>query len=222
VAVEGRTLSHEEARRFYDHFGLRQDSQAFYERPALERMLENLALDEARAVVEFGCGTGKLAAELLAERLGPECRYLGLDLSQTMVALARDRVAPFGRRAEIRQTDGAPRIEAPAGSFDRFVTTYVLDLLSLDEIRALLDEAHRVLAPGGRLGVASLTHGRSGVARGVSWVWERIHALRPALVGGCRPIEVADLLSKRGWGLRHRSVVAPFAIASEVVVAERA
>jgi ubiquinone/menaquinone biosynthesis C-methylase UbiE len=221
MALEGRMLSRAEARRFYDRFGARQDSQAFYERPALERMLANLALAEARAVVEFGCGTGRLAAELLAERLAPECRYLGLDLSHTMVELARARTAPFGERAEIRQTDGTPQIEAPAGSFDRFVTTYVLDLLPAAEIDALLAEAQRLLAPGGRLGVASLTRGRSGVARGVTWVWERIHAVRPAWVGGCRPIEVADLLSKRGWSLRHRSVVAPYAIASEVVVAER-
>jgi ubiquinone/menaquinone biosynthesis C-methylase UbiE len=216
-----RTLSHEEARRFYDRFGARQDSQAFYERPALERMLANLALGEARAVVEFGCGTGRLAAELLGEHLGPECRYLGLDVSRTMVELARARIAPFGARAEIRLTDGAPRIEAPDGGFDRCVSSYVLDLLPADEIRALLEEAHRVLAPGGRLGVASLTHGRSGLARTASWVWERIHRIRPALVGGCRPIEVADLLSAQRWKLRYRCVVSPYAIASEVVVAER-
>jgi len=219
--VEGRTLSHEEARRFYDRFGARQDSQAFYERPALERMLAHLALGEARAVVEFGCGTGRLAAELLARHLGPECRYLGLDVSRTMVGLARARIAPFGARAEIRQTDGAPRIDAPDGSFDRFVSSYVLDLLPADEIRSLLEEAQRVLAPGGRLGVASLTRGQSGVARAATWVWERIHRLRPALLGGCRPIEVAALLQEPAWKLRHRSVLSPFAIASEVVVAER-
>lgn len=220
--MQSRTLSHEEARHFYDRFGARQDSQAFYERPALEGMLAHLALGEAGAVLEFGCGTGKLAAEMLAQNLGPECRYLGLDVSRTMVELARARIAPFGARAEIRQTDGAPRIEAADGSFDRFVSTYVLDLLPEDEMRAVLEEAHRVLAPGGRLGIASLTHGRSGVARVVTWAWQRIHRLRPALVGGCRPIEVADLLSEGDWKLRHRSVVSPYGIASEVVVAERA
>jgi len=219
--LESRTLSHEEARRFYDRFGARQDGQAFYERPALERLLAHLAPGEARAVVEFGCGTGRLAADWLAQQLGPECRYLGLDVSRTMVELARTRVAPFGARAEIRHTDGTPRIEAPDGCFDRCVSTYVLDLLPADEIRLLLDEAHRVLAPGGRLGVAGLTHGPSGVPRAASWLWERIHRLRPALVGGCRPIEVAELLSEQRWKLLHRSVVSPYAIASEVVVAER-
>lgn len=218
----GRTLSHDEARRFYDRFGARQDAQAFYERPALERLVAELALGEARAVVEFGCGTGRLAAELLGGPLPPTARYLGLDLSATMVGLARARVARFGARAEIQQTGGEPRIDAPDGAFDRFLSTYVLDLLPETEIRSLLAEAHRVLVPGGRLGVAGLTHGEHGLPRAVSFLWERIHRLRPALVGGCRPLSLAPLLSAAGFRLRHRSIVAPWAVASEVVVAERA
>jgi ubiquinone/menaquinone biosynthesis C-methylase UbiE len=216
-----RTLSHEEARRFYDRFGARQDAQAFYEAPALARLLAHLALGRASAVVEFGCGTGRLAAELLADHLPPACRYLGLDQSQTMVELARERVGRFGGRAEIRRTDGAPRIDAEAGAFDRFVSSYVFDLLAEAEIRALLAEARRVLAPGGLLGVASLTHGERGLPHATSWLWERVHRLRPALVGGCRPIALAPLLAAGDWTLRHRSVVAPFTIPSEILVAER-
>jgi ubiquinone/menaquinone biosynthesis C-methylase UbiE len=215
------TLSHEEARRFYDRFGARQDSQAFYERPALETLIAHLRLHEASAVVEFGCGTGRLAAELLGSELAPTCRYLGLDVSATMVGLARARIAAFGARAEIRRTEGEPRIEAPDGSFDRFLSTYVLDLLSEDEIRMLVGEAHRVLRPGGLLGVAGLTHGERGLPGAMSQLWERVHWLRPALVGGCRPVAVETYLSERGWRTLHRSVVSPYAIPSEAVVAER-
>jgi ubiquinone/menaquinone biosynthesis C-methylase UbiE len=216
-----RTLSHAEARRFYDRFGARQDAQAFYERPALERLVAHSELAEAQAVVEFGCGTGRLAAGLLGGALSPSCRYLGLDLSATMVELAQARVARFGARAEIRRTEGEPRIDAPDASFDRFLSTYVLDLLPEDEIRSLLAEAHRVLAPGGLLAVASLTRGERGLPRALSFVWEGVHRLRPALVGGCRPIALSPHLAGRGWRILHRSVVAPYAIPSEVVVAER-
>ena len=45
------------------------------------------------------------------------------------------------------------------GAFDRFIRTYVLDLLPDVEIRAVLDEAHRVLKPDGLIGLASLTKG---------------------------------------------------------------
>ena len=98
----------------------------------------------------------------------------------------------------------------------------MLDLLAENEIRALLAEAHRVLVPGGLLAVASLTRGQKAVERAVSWMLERIHAVRPALVGGCRPIELTSLLNEGDWKMRYRCVVSPFAIPSEVVIAERA
>ena len=83
-----------------------------------------------------------------------------------MIARARERVARFGERAKVILTDGALEINAPAGSVDRFVSTYVLDLLLPGEIRSLLKEAHRVLAQYGRLGVVSLTRGRTPLTSG--------------------------------------------------------
>lgn len=219
--VPGSTLSHDEARRFYDRFGAWQDKQGFYERLALERLISRAGFADARRVVEFGCGTGRFAAELLSRHLPPECRYLGLDLSDTMVALARNRVAAFGARAEIHRTDGSPWLEYGNESCDRFLSTYVLDLLPENEIRTLLAEASRILVPGGLLGVASLTRGQRVAERAVSWIWERIHAVRPALVGGCRPIDLTSALNDEGWKIRYRCVVSPFAIPSEVVIAER-
>jgi SAM-dependent methyltransferase len=216
-----RVLDRDEARRFYDRFGARQDRQAFYERPALEELADHLDLEAARAVVEFGCGTGRFAAELLRERLAPDATYLALDVSATMVELARARLAPFGERAQVRRTDGAARVDAPDGALDRFLSTYVLDLLSLEDIGAVLREARRVLRPGGLLGLVGLTPADRGVARVLSALWRGVHRLRPALVGGCRPLEIRRALAAEHWTLRHRGVVAPYAIASEVVVAIR-
>ena len=56
----------------------------------------------------------------------------------------------------------------------------------------------------------------------IAWIWERIHAVRPALVGGCRPIDLTSALNDEGWKIRYRCVVSPFAIPSEVVIAEGA
>jgi ubiquinone/menaquinone biosynthesis C-methylase UbiE len=216
-----RVLTHDEARRFYDRFGEKQDSQGFYEERALAALVRHLDLDRARAVVELGCGTGRLAESLLRERLPANASYLGLDLSATMVDLARARLAEFAPRAQVRQTDGSPRIEAPDAAFDRFVSTYVLDLLSPGDIGAVLAEAHRLLEPGGLLGLVGLTVGERAAARLVTRLWEQLHRLRPLLVGGCRPLELRAFLSPAEWKVRHREVVAPWAIASEIVVAER-
>ncbi|WP_456426276.1 class I SAM-dependent methyltransferase [Rhodocaloribacter sp.] len=213
-------LSHEQARAFYDRFGARQDRQRFYEDAAVEEMLRHLALGEARFVLEFGCGTGRLAEALMREHLPEHARYLGLDVSATMVALARRRLAPFADRATVRLTDGTPRLDLADGSVDRFLSTYVLDLLSEEDIRSVLAEAHRVLEPGGRLGLVSLTHGTTLASKLVVKGWTLLHRLNPALVGGCRPLTLETYVGE-AWEVRHRATVVRFGVPSEVLVAVR-
>ena len=160
-----RFLSHGQAERFYDRFGAKLDTRSFYELPALRDLAKHLDLKTCRAVVEFGCGTGRFAAELLETSLSSQATYLGVDVSRVMVALTNRRLARYGRRAEVRKSDGTPHIGSPDGAFDRLICSYVLDLLPDDEIRSVLREAHRVLVPGGLLGLASLTNGRPGSYR---------------------------------------------------------
>ncbi len=214
-------LTHDEARRFYDAFGAKQDGQQFYEGRALADLVPHLELANARSVIELGCGTGRFAAELLGTQLTAGARSLGHDSSDPLVRLARARVAAFGARAEIRKTDGTPRLDAADASCDRFLSTYVLDLLSADDIGVVLAEAHRVTTPGGRLGLVSLTHGCTAPSRALMWIWARIHGMKPALVGGCRPLRVGEFLAAAHWRVQHRNVVTPFAIPSEIIVAER-
>lgn len=215
-----RLLSHGEARAFYDRFGAKQDLQAFYESRAVAVLLTQGAFESARSVVEFGCGTGALAKRLLEQRLPPEATYLGLDVSGTMAALARERVRPWANRARIEQTSGEPAVPLPDGSCDRVLSAYVLDLLGEEDIHGVLREARRVLAPGGLLCLASLTFGRGPVSWAVGRAWQGLHALRPQLVGGCRPIRLAPLVEPP-WTTVHRQVVCSFGVCTEVVVARR-
>ncbi len=62
------TLTRERARVFYNRLGGRQDSQAYYEDPATNDLVAHAAFGEAQAVVEFGCGTGRFAEQLLDEQ----------------------------------------------------------------------------------------------------------------------------------------------------------
>src|SRR5262245_12531739 len=149
-----RTLTRAEARAFYDRFGARQDSQGFYEDAALDVLVQHGDFENAAAVFELGCGTGRFAARLLAAHLPPTARYRGVDLSPTMVTLARERLRPWTGRADVEPSDGSP----PRGDalWDRFVSTYVLDLLSPQDIAGTLAGASRLLRPGGLLCVVSL------------------------------------------------------------------
>lgn len=216
-----RCLTREEARRFYDRLGARQDTQRFYENRALSTLIARSAFGKAHTVFEFGCGTGRLAERLLLRHLPGDARYAAADLSGTMVGLARRRLEAFGPRVTVAQTDGAPRCPLPDRSVDRFVSTYVLDLLPEGDIRAVVAEAGRVLAEGGLLCLVGLTPGRGPWSRAVTALWRRVHARRPAWVGGCRPLELTAFLPHADWEIRYWQVVAPFGVASEVVVAER-
>ncbi len=218
----GRILSPDEARAFYDRFGRSQDRQAFYEDRALLDLEAHGSFEEAESVLELGCGTGRLAHRLLANRLPRSARYIGLDLSATMVELSRDRLRPFGDRVSVRQTEGSTRLDLPDRSFDRVVSTYVLDLLPEAAIRTFLLEARRVLVDGGLLCLASLTRGRGVVSRAVTALWEGVHAVRPVLLGGCRPLDLGRYVSSELWTVRHEAVHVAYGIASQVLVAARA
>lgn len=109
----------------------------------------------------------------------------------------------------------------PDAGVDRFVSNYVFDLLSPEATRDTLDEAARVLAPGGLLCVTGLTPAERGIARPVTRAWKGVWMRWPELVGGCRPTRVLDALDPSRWDVRHRRVVVAWGIASEAVVAAR-
>lgn len=215
----GRCLSPEEARKVYDHIGSAQDWQGFYESPALRDLVAHAAFEEAHAIFEFGCGTGAFAARLLHDRLAPEAHYTAFDVSDKMLALARERLQPWRDRAAAKLSDGTPQIPEEAGTVDRFVANYVLDLLAPDYIQTVLAEAHRVLKPGGKLCLVSLTWGQTGFARMVLRMWLWLWRLNPRLVGGCRPIEITDYLPAEKWHIEHRNTITSWGVSSEIVVA---
>jgi SAM-dependent methyltransferase len=98
-----------------------------------------------RRVVDIGCGTGKLAAAL--GELGAS--VWGVDPSPEMLAHAR-AAAP---RAGFKQ-GRAEALPFKDGWFERAVFRLVLHLV--DRPRAL-DEARRVLVPGGRVSAVTFT-----------------------------------------------------------------
>ncbi len=216
-----RTLSPREARRYYDRFGAKQDRQGFYEDPALATLAAHADFEHAGSVFEFGCGTGKFAAQLLRQRLPPDARYHGCDISPVMVDLATRRLQPFDQRAQVTQTDGEMSFPIADASCDRVVCNYILDLLSADDNRALFAEARRVLAPGGTLCLVSLTKGITPLSRALAFIWGTVFRLRPSLVGGCRPVQLHTYADREHWRQAYRSVVVAFGIPSEVLLLRR-
>jgi ubiquinone/menaquinone biosynthesis C-methylase UbiE len=218
---EARVLTHQQVQAFYDRMGKKQDWQAFYEAKATHDLIAHASFETAQAVFEFGCGTGALAERLLTSHLSPSARYVAVDSSTTMFRLAQARLARFGSRVQVQQTDGSLQFDVPSGNYDRFVSTYVTDLLSTSDIAALFCEAHRLLVPGGRLCLVSLTQGTGLFSRLVMSAWTRLHRLSPTLVGGCRPLELQALLEVGNVQVEYVQTVVAFGIPSEIVIVRR-
>jgi ubiquinone/menaquinone biosynthesis C-methylase UbiE len=213
-------LGHAEVRKFYDAFGEKQNKQ-FYEEAATNLLLEKGEFDKAHSIVEFGCGTGKLASQLLNEIVPDDCKYLGIDISQTMVRLCQDNINPFADRAACQQTTGEPVVNIPDQSTDRFVSLYVMDLLSEEDTISLMREAQRILIPGGYLCLASLTHGTTLISGAVTFIWRCLYRLKPSIVGGCVPINLTRFLDEEKWEIRMDTAIVSFGVPSQVVIASR-
>ena len=216
-----RALSHEETRALYDRVGRKQDRYRFYEDPATRRAIRRADLANAKAVFEFGCGTGRFAETLLDRHLPSVAQYVGVDVSRTMVALASRRLARFGCRAQVRLTDGSPHLDVASATFDRFHSNYVLDLLSVEDVREVLDEAHRILTSGGLAAIVGLTHGSTCGSRLIERALLTIHSVRPSLVGGCRPLDLTEFIGTPKRNVCAHETLTRFMIPSQVVIARK-
>ena len=113
-------------------------------------------------VLELAAGTGLVTAELAKTAK----RVVATDLSQDMLAILRRRLeAHGGGNVEVRPAD-ATALPFAEESFDAVVMANLLHLLP--DPRLALEEARRVLRPGGLLLAPTFCHGETFAARCVS------------------------------------------------------
>ena len=97
-------------------------------------------------VLEIGAGSGAMAAEMLS--MFDDITLCATDFDEAMVAVERERLAPFGDRVECRQAD-TTALPFDDDSFDTVVTWLMLH--HTVEWEKALAEMARVLRPGGQL-----------------------------------------------------------------------
>ena len=215
------SFSHSQAKGFYDRFGSKQDRQAFYEDPSINQLVSAIRFGAVHRIFEFGCGTGRFGRRLLEKHLSADASYVGADVSPVMVGLARQRLASFADRAEVRLTDGSISFPIAETSVDLVISTYVLDLLADEDIRRFIGEAGRVLRPGGQLALAGITGGVDLRSRALMALWKVVYRLNPSWLGGCRPIQLPQYLDSNQWDVFFRGTVSPYGVSSEAIAAQK-
>ena len=105
-------------------------------------------LSRGNAVLDVGCGTG-LSFPLIQDRIGPEGKIVGVDLSGEMLAVARERVERAGWSNVTLIEASAEDAQVPL-DVDALVSVLTHDVMR--SRRALENVVGRV-APGGHIAV---------------------------------------------------------------------
>jgi arsenite methyltransferase len=110
-------------------------------------------LREGETVLDLGSGGG-IDVILSAKRVGETGLAYGLDMTDEMLALARENAQEAGIRNAIFLKGVIEEVPLPADSVDVVISNCVINLSTNKP--AVLTEIARVLKPGGRIGISDV------------------------------------------------------------------
>lgn len=185
-----------------------------FESRATLRAYQAAHLSGGESVLEVAVGGGEFYARL-AKTTGLK-RCVGVDLSAPMLRRTRRRLAADGVVRHNLCRASAVCLPFERAAFDMLFNLYMLDLLLVDDVPAVLQEFGRVLKPGGRLVAVSMAR-QAGLVNAI-WMW--LYRCSPVLVGGCRPLAVAEMLVANGWRISLDEQISQSGFRSELIVAQ--
>ena len=209
--------SKEDAKKFYDHISGSYDwLGGIFECRLAEKALNDLKIQSGETILEIGFGTG-YCLQRIAMSVGNSGKAYGIDISEGMVQRTRERLSKTSLldRVELYRGDAA-KLPFDDETFDAVFVSFTLELFDSPEISEVLGEVRRVLKPGGRLGVVSLS--KTNMDSPPVRIYEWIHSKWPQYVD-CRPIYLDESVQKAGYNMIMRETARLLLLPIEIVVA---
>jgi ubiquinone/menaquinone biosynthesis C-methylase UbiE len=124
-----------------------------------KRLIQLVDIQPGHAVLEIGCGTGSVVIEV--KRSQPAAQVTGLD--PDLKALERAKRKANRKKMTIRFDQGfSDQLPYPDQSFDRVLSSFMFHHLNDQEKEKTLEEAQRVLKPGGSFYLVDFEKHESG------------------------------------------------------------
>lgn len=188
-----------DTRRWYDRAsGIYALLLERVEAPPGREAIEWLSLEPDDVAVDLGCGAGG-GVVAMADRVGENGTVIGLDFAPGMCRETAESIRTAGRgsRASVTCAD-VTRMPLRSNSVDAALSSFVFDLLSAADLQAALEEASRILRPGGRLATVTIAESDAIATRS----YEGLHRLFPRRID-CRPIPVRTILEHAGFRIER-------------------
>jgi ubiquinone/menaquinone biosynthesis C-methylase UbiE len=155
-------------------------------------------------VIDLGMGTGAFLRMLRS--VHPRANLIGIDLSPYMLALYREKHALAVGDATALESD-LTATGLPAGSAQAVTLNFVLHEMPAIAVRDALREAHRLLAPGGRLLITDVSadaRRRDRVRRTAT-----LRAMHEPFLASFLSLDLRRMLSELGFGPLDTKAMAP-------------
>lgn len=131
-----------------------------WRRRALKQITDG---EDAKRILDIACGTGDFSIEI-AKHSSPETSVTGLDLSEGMLKVMKQKIHKAGLEDRIAAEQGnSERMRFDDGTFDR--VTIAFGIRNFQDREKALKEILRVLKEGGRLVILELSVPSNAVFR---------------------------------------------------------
>jgi 4-hydroxy-2,2'-bipyrrole-5-carbaldehyde O-methyltransferase len=155
--------------------------------PLLVEVVDRVVPEGKRSMLEVGCGSG-VYVKRACDR-NPDLQVFGLELTDEVTQLARNNVQRWGLEDRVTIETGDVRAFQQPGEFDLVTLYNLIYYFPSSERVALLRHLGRLIAPDGRLVLATLTKGGDSSTRTMD-LWS-------SMTEGCGPLPTVTHLQKQ-------------------------